>query len=167
MRRSMRDWKTMPCVVALCLLASCDTVSDTTTDVTSDAASNAASDAASVTAFLTASEAASITASTGKLRGFLPTCLEPDNVEKAQAAADRGDFDAWRTLICVGYRTRGTPVQVIGCGAVTAPWQVELFVNLAPPDDRLPNDVCEVEMFVPGDDTAIVYTHYMNIERTP
>lgn len=135
----MRVWKIMSCLVALCLLASCDTVSDTASD----------------------------TVSTSRLSGTWVICSEPGNIEKAEEAADRGDFDAWPTMKCGGYGFNDMPVRVIRCAANLAPWQMKLFFDLAPLDDGLPDDICEVELFLPDGGTAIAYTHFLNIERLP
>lgn len=139
----MRVWKIISSLVALCLLASCDTVSDTAPDSASD------------------------TVSTTILLGYWPTCLEPGTVEKAQAAADRGDFDAWWTLKCGGRGFRGTPVRVIRCAADLTPVRLKYFFGPVPLDDGLPDEICEVELFFPDGGTAIAYTRFLNIERYP
>ncbi len=139
----MRVWKIISSLGALCLLASCVTVSDTATDTAPD------------------------TVSTSKLRGYWATCFDPENIEKAEAAADRGDFDAWWPLKCGGYGFEDMPVRVIRCAANLIPVQMKRFSDPVPLDDGLPDDICEVELFLPDGGTAIAYTYFLNIDRYP
>lgn len=146
-RTIMKVFDVMLGFIALCLLASCSIVSDTTSDAAPDTVSD--------------------TAQTTKLAGFTPTCLEPGNIEKAEAAADRGDFAAWQRMNCGGLTFDGVSVRVIRCAANSIPVQMKLFSGLAPPDESLPDEICEVVLLLEDGSAHIAYTHYLNIMRSP
>ena len=139
----MGIWNVMLSLVALCLLANCDTVS------------------------VTAPDAVSETVPTSKLSGAWPTCLEPENIEKAEAAAERGNFGAWWVLKCGGMNFNKTQVRVIRCAANLIPVQMKRFSDPVPLDDGIPDDICEVELFFQEGGAEIAYTHFLNIERSP
>lgn len=131
MRRSLRIWRAMLSLFAVCVLASCDTVS------------------------------------TGELRGIWPTCWEPWEVEKAEAAANRRDWVEWRTMKCGLLGDSGTQVRVIRCAADVTAVRMRHFSHPVPRDDSLPDQICEVEVFYEEGGTGIHYTYYFNIEKSP
>lgn len=101
------------------------------------------------------------------LRGIWPTCWEPGEVEIADAAANRNDWDAFRKMKCgLGGDSR-TPVRVIRCAADVTPAKMEQHFDPVPRDASLPDWVCEVEAFEDDGNSGIYYTYFINIERTP
>ncbi len=127
----MRALSVVSSVIAVCLLASCET------------------------------------ASTGKLGGTWPTCWEPGEVEKAEAAAKREDWVEWRTMNCGLLGDRGTPVRVIRCAADVTPARMKRFSHPVPRDESLPDEICEVEAFEDDGSSGIYYTHFLNIDKSP
>lgn len=102
-----------------------------------------------------------------ELSGFWPTCWEPGEVEKANAAADRGDWVEWRTMKCGLFGDYGTPVRVIRCAADVTRARKGRFSRPVPSDDSLPDGICEVEAFQDDGSSGIYYTHFLNIDKTP
>lgn len=127
----MRTRYVIPSAVALCLLASCETVSK------------------------------------GKLIGVWPTCWKPEEVDKANAAANRRDWVEWRTMKCGLLGDIGTPVRVIRCAADVTPVRMKHFSRPVPRDANLPDRICEVEAFEDDGSSGIYYTYYFNIEISP
>ena len=102
-----------------------------------------------------------------ELTGFWPTCWEPWEVEKADAAAKRLDWVEWRTMKCGLLGDSGARVRVIRCAADVTPARMKRFSHPVPRDDSLPDRICEVEMFYEEGGTGIHYTYYFNIEKSP
>lgn len=102
-----------------------------------------------------------------ELFGIWPTCWEPWAVEKAEAAANRGDLVEWRTMKCGMLGDSGTRVRVIRCAADVTRARTGRFSHPVPSDDSLPAGICEVELFYQEGGTGIHYTNSLNIEKTP
>ena len=102
-----------------------------------------------------------------ELYGIWPTCWEPGEVEKAEAAANRGDWVAWRKMKCGMLGDLGARVRVIRCAADVTRAQTDLFSRPVPLDVSLPEGICEVEAFEDDGSSGIYYTYYLNIEKSP
>ena len=102
-----------------------------------------------------------------ELTGFWPTCWEPGEVEKANAAANRADFAAFLKMNCGMFGDSGARVRVIRCAADVTRARTGRFSQPVPSDDNLPDGICEVEAFQDDGSSGIYYTHFLNIEKTP
>lgn len=102
-----------------------------------------------------------------ELTGFWPTCWEPWEVEKANAAVNRADFAAFLTMNCGMFGDFGTRVRVVGCAADVTRARAGRFSQPVPSDDSLPDGICEVEAFEDDGSSGIYYTHYLNVGKTP
>ncbi len=100
------------------------------------------------------------------LLGFWPTCWEPEVVEKADEAANRGDWATVGPMKCGLLGDVGTPVRVIRCAADVTPAQMEEHFDPVPQDDSLPESVCEVEVFDDDGSSGLYYTYFFNIEKS-
>ncbi len=98
-----------------------------------------------------------------ELSGFWPTCWEPWEVEKAEAAVDRADFAAFLAMNCSLLGESGTRVRVIRCAADVTRARTGRFSQPVPSDDSLPDRICEVEAFEDDGSSGIYYTYYFNI----
>ncbi len=104
---------------------------------------------------------------TDQLSNVWVTCREPENVSKADATADRGDWDTLPTMNCALLDYIGAPLRVIRCAAAVTPERMKRFSHPAPNDDSLPGDICEVELFYENGGSGIHYTYYLNIKKIP
>ncbi|MCG8450975.1 MAG: hypothetical protein MI725_15515 [Pirellulales bacterium] len=96
--------------------------------------------------------------------GF-PTCAEAEAVGPAIAAYRRGDFRKIERLGCVTYTPRDIMVRVIACASSVVDRERPWFRYPVERDEALPEDVCEIEAWLPDGWTAILYTKYMNVWR--
>ncbi len=102
-----------------------------------------------------------------ELNGFWPTCWEPWEVEKAEAAVMRADFAAFLAMNCGMLGDFGARVRVIRCAADVTRARTGRFSQPVPSDDSLPDGICEVEAFQDDGSSGIYYTHYLNVDKTP
>ncbi len=102
-----------------------------------------------------------------ELTGTWPTCREPWEVEKAATAAHRKEWVTFLTMKCGLFAYRGTPVRVIRCAADVTPARMKRFSNPVPRDESLPNRVCEVEASEKDGSSAIYFTYFWNVEKSP
>ena len=99
------------------------------------------------------------------LVGVYPTCQRPDEVELANSAFGKEDWDEYRQFVCSMLAVRGLSTRVIRCGTDVTFERMKQFSRPVPHDDSLPARVCEVEVVREDGSTVIGYTLYLNIER--
>lgn len=94
--------------------------------------------------------------------GF-PTCAEARAVGPAIAAHRRGDYREIERLGCVPYTPDEVMVQVLRCAPSVFDFEPAWFSYPIEQDAALPEDVCEIQAWLPNGWTAILYTKFMNV----
>lgn len=99
------------------------------------------------------------------LRGNYPTCRNPLDVERAESAAQRQEWVAFRQMKCGLLAYRGTTVRVVRCDADLTPVELKNISGPVPLDESLPSSVCEVEATESDGSTGTYYAHYLDIKK--
>lgn len=107
--------------------------------------------------------APSVAGEATRLFSAFPTCAEAEAVGPADEALWRGDYREVERLGCVPYTPRDMVVRVVGCASSVVDRERPWFRYPVERDKALPEDICEIEAWLPDGWTATLYTKYMNI----